>query len=93
MFFIIRVFFCAMASEISGINSVETALSIADGKNNSGSAIPFIAPKSESALSREWGNFARFFGTKIFSAVRSSEFKYRPEVMGSEICKICFKIG
>jgi hypothetical protein len=82
-----------MASEISGIKSVETALSIADGKNKSGSAIPFIAPKSESALSLEWGNFARFLGTKIFSAVRSSEFRYLPDVIGSEICKICFKMG
>ena len=77
----------ADASDISGIKSVEIEPSRADGKNSIGSAIPFIIPNCERELFPENGYFARFFGTSIFSAVRSAVFRYLPEVMGTEICK------
>ena len=78
----------AAASDISGISSVEIELSRVDGKNSIGKAIPFIIPNCERASSPEWGYFAKFFGTNMFSAVLRAVFRYLPEVIGTEICKI-----
>ena len=78
----------AVASDISGISKVEIEPKRAEGKKISGNAIPFIIPKRESECVELKEYFERFFGTKIFSAVRSSVFKYLPEVIGTAICSI-----
>ena len=56
-----------------------------EGKNSTGSAIPFIIPNCESEEEPENGYFARFLGTNMFSAVRRAVLRYLPEVIGIEI--------
>ena len=75
----------AIASEISGIRSVERALSSEEGKNKIGSAIPFIMPKKESASEREAPASTRRAGTRELSKMRRREFIYFPLVIGREI--------
>ena len=81
----------AIASDISGISRVDTALRSVDGKKRMGSAIPFIIPKVDRASAPENAYFARFLGTSMFSAVRNREFKYLPAVMGRAIRAISFE--
>ena len=91
--FLTRLFwFLATASDISGIRRVETELSIADGKKRIGKAMPFIIPNCESAEELPCAYFAKFFGTKIFSAVLKRLFKYLPDVIGVAISFIFFTI-
>ena len=63
-------------------------LSNVEGKNRIGSAIPLIIPNWERAFELSRANLARFFGTSMFSTVRSAVFKYLPEVIGTEISSI-----
>ena len=56
-------------------------------KNKIGKAIPFIIPKRDIPLLFAI-NFARQIGTRMFSIIRSSEFKYRPALIGNAICDI-----
>ena len=79
------------ASDISGINRVDNAFSNVDGKNNIGRAIPFIIPKRD--IPSPCGAEAdRQIGTSMFSIIRSREFKYLPEVIGSAMSDIAGSI-
>ena len=63
----------ACASVISGTSRVDIAERKEDGKNSSGMAIPFRAPKADSESVLECVKSVIALGTSIFSAVCSAE--------------------